>query len=978
MKPFGKTSILFFSLFFFGTIMYGQSTVSFVEIEDLSSLPLLNPDLSQRQTAKLRLSNGLEVLLISDPNADQSAASIAVDAGSWNDPAQYPGMAHFCEHMLFMGTEKYPSENEFFTLISDYGGMSNAFTAPNRTVYMFSSEAKGFISLLDRFAHFFIDPLFNPSGISREMHAVDQEFAKNIENDWWREYMIFKETGNQDHPNKMFSTGNSQTLAQIPQSALKQWHQQNYGANRMHLALYSSIPMEPLKEKVLEFFGAIPQSLNGPSNHSEPLSSSQQRGHIIYIKPIQNRKVLTISWELPPFLAEDETKSADVLAYALQRGQKASLYEKLNQEHFIDGMSIRVGDIGGKEHRFFQIVLELTQTGIDQMDTVVLRCFEAIAGLKAAGVPSYLFQEQNAIAKLNYQYQSRKDAFDYVTKLGDSLPDEALDTFPKKSLLASSYHSEKIAMAASFLTPESCFMSLMASPQITQVDLDRKEKWFGAEYTIRPIPSAWIEKWSNAAPNPEIRLAEPNPFLPASMALAADPQLGTNPIEIASNEIGTAYYIRSPEFAAPDSTYFLHILSPELNASARSTVLASLYLDHLTDLLHPTLSAASSAGLGCRFSYDRSRINLVLSGFSEKASLLLQEIVKQMPLNPPSPEQFALYYARHEKDYANAQKELAARQAKELLESVINQDKTTSKEKLAALKKIRYEDFLNFHKKLFEKTYVEALFAGNLSLKNAESAWLDVIHVFGRSPYLKEEHPQTKILRMPETGGPFCLVQTADVQGNASLLLIDQGSFTMEKRAAQEILSAALKEAFFNELRTKQKTGYIAQSDGWESEGELFQYFLVQSNSHQPDDLLFRFEFFIEGFNETLAENIPLDRFETLKASLISSLKNRYRSLKDKSALWDVLAFQRDADFAFVEKRIAGLETLNYDQFLLQSNDFLSRKNQKRLAILLEGKIQSPFAYRQIGASQIGDIANYSPRPEKKIATISTEPVPAN
>jgi len=947
------------------------------EVEDLSDLPFLNPDLASRKIAKMRLSNGLEALLISDPSADQSAAAIAVKAGSWDDPLEYPGMAHFCEHMLFMGTEKYPSENEFSALISDYCGMTNAFTAPNRTVYMFSSETEGFTNLLDRFAHFFIDPLFNPSGISREMHAVDQEFAKNIENDSWREYMVFKETGNPDHPNKMFSTGNSQTLAQIPQNALKEWHKQHYGSNRMHLAIYSSLPLETLKEKATQIFNAIPQSLAPVSDHSQPLASSQQQGQITYIKPIKNRRLFTLSWELPSNLADDDTKSADVLAYALQRGQKYSLYEKLNQEHFIDGMSISVNELGGKQHRFFQISLELTQKGIEQIDIVALRCFEAISGLKATGIPAYLFQEQNTIAQLNYQYQSRKDAFDYIMKLGDSLPDESLGTFPRKSLLASDFDSEKIASAASFLTPESCSMTLMASPEITKVDPDRREKWFGAEYAVRPIPNQWLARWSLAAPNPEIQLAEPNLFIPNRLDLVKDPQLGPTPTPIADSDLGTAYYVRSPEFATPESVYFIHILTPEINPSARSTVLASLYLDHLTDLLHPTISAAASAGLNCRFSIDRSRINLIVSGFSEKAPLLLQEIAKQMPLNPPSPEQFGLYYARHEKDYANAQKELAARQAKELLDSVVNQDKTTSKEKLAALKKIRYEDFLYFHKKLFEKTYIEALFAGNLELKEAESAWLDVIHVLGRAPYPKAEHSQTKVLHLPEYGGPYCIVQTAEVQGNASLLLLEQGSFSMEKRAVQEVLSSSLKEAFFNELRTKQKTGYIAQSDATEVEGELFQYFLVQSNSHQPDDLLFRFEFFLEQFNESLAENIPMERFGTVKTGLISSLKNRYRSLKEKSALWDLLAFQKEGDFAFVEKRIAALEALSYDQFLLQSNRFLSRSNHKRLAILFEGKLASPFAYHQIGIPQIADVATYTSRQEKQIASVSDSLAPA-
>ena len=111
----------------------------YVEIEDTSGLQFLNPDLAQRKTAKIRLSNGLEAYLISDPQADQSSASVAVKTGSWNDPEEYPGMAHFCEHMLFMGTIRFPKENGFSSLIADYSGQMNAFTAPDRTVYLFAA-----------------------------------------------------------------------------------------------------------------------------------------------------------------------------------------------------------------------------------------------------------------------------------------------------------------------------------------------------------------------------------------------------------------------------------------------------------------------------------------------------------------------------------------------------------------------------------------------------------------------------------------------------------------------------------------------------------------------------------------------------------------------------------------------------------------------------------------------------------------------
>ncbi|TBU01197.1 insulinase-like peptidase, partial [Hamiltosporidium tvaerminnensis] len=85
----------------------------------------------------LQLKNGVKVICISDINADRSACAVSIKTGSYDDPNDYSGLAHFLEHMLFMGTEKYPSENEFFDYISKYGGESNAYTDNKLTLYYF-------------------------------------------------------------------------------------------------------------------------------------------------------------------------------------------------------------------------------------------------------------------------------------------------------------------------------------------------------------------------------------------------------------------------------------------------------------------------------------------------------------------------------------------------------------------------------------------------------------------------------------------------------------------------------------------------------------------------------------------------------------------------------------------------------------------------------------------------------------------------
>ena len=86
------------------------------------------------------LDNDLKVLIISDPETKKAAASLDVFVGSASDPEDRAGLAHFLEHMLFLGTEKYPDPNEYQSFISQHGGSRNAFTAREHTNYFFYIE----------------------------------------------------------------------------------------------------------------------------------------------------------------------------------------------------------------------------------------------------------------------------------------------------------------------------------------------------------------------------------------------------------------------------------------------------------------------------------------------------------------------------------------------------------------------------------------------------------------------------------------------------------------------------------------------------------------------------------------------------------------------------------------------------------------------------------------------------------------------
>lgn len=920
------------------------------EIADEANLPYLNPDLKNRTTAKLLLENGLEVLLLSDPSADQSSALMVVDVGSWSNPPEYPGMAHFCEHMLFMNTKKYPIENEFWTLVLDQKGLLNAYTSSEKTAYFFSSQTPGFLPLLDRWGHFFIDPLFDPSGISRELYAVDQEYAKNIENDAYRQYQIAKETGNQNHPNRLFSCGNAETLGHIPQSALIEWHQQHYGANRMHLFVYSPLSIEEMRKSVVEIFSLVPLA-SAPLPEAAPLTSPEQLGHITYTVPIKDRRELSLSWELPPSLCTDLTKSADLIAFALNQ---STLKEVLKKEELIDDFKANVDSTTGRfANHTVEILFILTEKGIKNVDLIGQRFFEALADLKANSIPSYLFDEMNQLSALSYQYQSREDAFQFLYPIAETYGSEPLATYPRQSLLGSHYSPDTISQILRILTPDACVVNLLASPQVTGVAPDRKERWLGGEYTVRPIPESWIAAWANATPNAAIHLAEPNPYLPQHLETLAT--AGPSEIKLLfQNDRGMAYYTRAPEFLLPEAAIHLHLSSPLFSPSAKSEVLADLYLDHITDLLQSTLEKAKSAHLEAKFTWDKAKIHLEISGFSEKAPLLLEKIVETLAKTPlPTQSQFDIYFTRHAQSYANMQKELGFLQAKELGFSLLDPYINTSLDKLTALKSLSYEEFHTFCQTLFAKCYVEALFAGNLSKEDASSMSLDLLTTLAPTPYPQSEHPAKPTRRLSFRGSPWSIHYDTSVLGNATFLLLDQGEFSFDLKACQDVLSTALNEPFFSELRTKQRTGYVAHARSFEIDEALYQTFLVQSSSHQPKDLLYRFELFIENFNQNLPFAIPTERFSLLKNNLIESLTNRYRNLRDKTALFDLLAFEKGADFNYLAKRIDALKNLPYDRFLSTSQEWLSRDNRKRLALLFEGKLSSPFTYHEISLTDI-------------------------
>ena len=210
----------------------------------------------KRNYRYLTLENQLGVLLISDPSTEKSAAALDVNVGANQNPVDRAGLAHFLEHMLFLGTEKYPQAGEYQEFISQHGGKFNAYTAAENTNYFFEIDNDQLDVALDRFAQFFISPLFNPEYVERERNAVHSEYLAKLKDDGRREKDVYRELFNPDHPSANFSVGNLMTLADREGRPVREdmvaFYQQYYSSHLMNLSvstLHAVIALEGIEAK---------------------------------------------------------------------------------------------------------------------------------------------------------------------------------------------------------------------------------------------------------------------------------------------------------------------------------------------------------------------------------------------------------------------------------------------------------------------------------------------------------------------------------------------------------------------------------------------------------------------------------------------------------------------------------------------------------------------------------------------------------
>ncbi|MFZ3024486.1 insulinase family protein, partial [Pseudomonas sp.] len=108
-----------------------------------------------------RLANGLQLAVLSRVGSTQAAISVRVAAGSHDEPAAHPGLAHFLEHLLFLDCADYSGEQRLMPFVQACGGQLNASTQARHTDYFCEVPAEQLAAALARLCAMLTRPLLS-------------------------------------------------------------------------------------------------------------------------------------------------------------------------------------------------------------------------------------------------------------------------------------------------------------------------------------------------------------------------------------------------------------------------------------------------------------------------------------------------------------------------------------------------------------------------------------------------------------------------------------------------------------------------------------------------------------------------------------------------------------------------------------------------------------------------------------------------
>ncbi|KAA8494009.1 Insulin-degrading enzyme [Porphyridium purpureum] len=861
--------------------------------------------LDTRLYRAVTLSNEMKVMLVSDPKSENAAASLDVFVGHFSDPDDIPGLAHFCEHMLFLGTEKYPDEGSYRQFLAEHAGFSNAYTSMENTNYHFQIVKSKFHEALDRFAQFFISPLFTESATEREMKAVDSEHQKNLQSDAHRLFQLRKSMASLSHPYHKFGTGSLATLGEMPaeknisvRDALLAFHDEYYSANLMHLCIVAPEDLDTLEAKVRDLFSPVQNKHRAAPFHAYKDQSPyepEQIGMWYMVVPVKDVHVLELMWIIDPYRHTYESKPAQIISHLVGHEGKGSLLSMLKGKGWADGLAAGPG-MGTETFGTFEISIELTREGVQHVHEIIEDTFGYLELIRSQKIEEWVFAECHDIAAMAFRFQEREEPMSLATRIASEMKH-----FPVKHWLTGPsmyfhFDQEQVNAVLAKLIPSTVWIVLACADNAEQFVLDSVEPWYKTPYTVQKLQPAQIEHWTNARQDPALHFPLCNSFIPKSFQLlplpASVPESprDRHPVRVRDDEKWRVHYAQDTVFLRPKANIYFELSSPAAYQSPRSAVLTNLYTQLLNDDLNEFAYDADIAGLRYTLSNTMMGMRFMVRGYNDRLLVLLRAIVERIANYTVNKERFAFIVDGMKRDYQNFFKEQPFHHAIYAVSYCTESPRWHIRDYIDVCSSVSIEEVQEFRTVLFDRMYVEMLSHGNISIEDTLSITQFMDEKLHFKAMYEGEYPQRRIVQIPVgcQGSVFRQKGSNSEDKNSAIELYFQiPESNTRVDVLLELLAEMINKPCFHQLRTVEQLGYMVFSGISRVETSQGLRIIIQSTVKSPDKLDERIESFLTQFRESELETMSDENMKRYVDSLIAvKLEPEKRLTQQTNAWW--------------------------------------------------------------------------------------------
>lgn len=894
----------------------------------------------ERKLKEITLANKLKVLLISDPKVNKPAAAMDVAVGFIAESPEHPGLAHFLEHMLFLGTTKYPKPGEFQEFIKASGGLYNGSTWLENTNYFFEVLPEAFEEAIDRFSGFFISPLFQSEFAEKEINAIQSEYQIHSQTDSLRSLAVSHHLAKAEHPLHHFHIGNKESLKNVSQDVLLDFYHKYYSANQMRLTVIAKDSLASLETLVKEKFSAIANSDREKLVYSSDVFEAGKLPRLMNIQPINNQKTLTLSFQLPELNQFWESQPATFLSELISYKENGSLSSLLKNENLATGINATV-EQDSSFRGTLDVTLYLTDSGLEQVEKVIGHFFTYINFLKNNALPRHFFEDQKNMRKIDFDFRPHQEGLDLAKFYARNMhihPGESID---ERTQLVHKYSDKDFQYLLSFVKPKTLQAYLLAE-QKKSVDY-QSEPLFAVKYRVEQFPDNLVTEWSHSQPSSEFSFPEKNPFIPDHLEVRSS-KTRKKAQKIMDNQWGSFWFQQDDTFHQPRSFMTLKLVTPETNKSLQHTLLATLYTWAMEETLKEWTQKAQSAGIEISVSTQELGVSLDFQGYNSWLGLV-EDLAKRLRTINISEETFLNLKADLKEQIGNTSKGLAIDQGLRKsfaflsANSIDLKDSFKPEEGIDLIEPVRLLDLQNYASHLYQKIGISGVAYGSISQEEAMKAIHSVLITLQAQPLERSQWPRIGYHLVPANRSLF---HTFSVQtpGNAWMKTIQISKHDLKAKAALSIGMSKLDGSFFRNLRTQQQLGYNVQYRPGRSDLVEQGSFLIQS-AYDPIEIEQRFRAWAQDAIREL-EELTDDQFLQLKEAVIQQFSMEETTMGQRFVTLLVESLDLNQEFNHKLKIAAEAKNISKDELVEFFKTFFNSSGS--LSIYTYGKKNQPMS----------------------------------